>query len=194
MNRLALADELRTLEAEQQNLRKIASSLETLCRESVEKARCDGCDKPMATSCAGVLNDSLAVLLIFLMTLARHEERLMRHVCTSQEFLTRFGAHVEDHANLCAELAGIAAISAALPPAAIYAKVMSLTQQWFNEHFATHDLALVDYLMRSQESAVGAASTNNVRWVSFESSAAEVGVYANKIASMARQSSIRTPI
>jgi hypothetical protein len=181
MNRLTLADELRTLEAERQNLRVIASTLETFCLEPAGTARCDGCDVRMADECAVLLNDRLAVLLMFMTTLARHEERLIKRACPEQEFQARFGAHVGDHANLCGELASIAEIGSSLPPAAICAKVMRLTGHLINEHFVTDDRALVEFLMASPGSVLGMAKQGDSGWGAIVNSAAEIGVFATKI-------------
>jgi hemerythrin len=181
MNQVALADELRTLEAARQNLRVMASSLDKFCLESAGQARCDGCDTRLADECAGVLNDRLSVLLMFFMTLARHEERLMRRVCPLQEFQARFGAHVVDHASLCGEVASIADIGSSLPPAAIYAKVINLTGHWMSEHFAIYDRVLVEFLMTSPGSFLGMAKPSDSGRGSIVNSAAEVGAYATKI-------------
>jgi hemerythrin len=175
---MVLADELRTLEGEHQNLQLLVSALEAHCLRPQEKEQCNTCDKRMASECVEILNDRLAVLIMFLMTLARHEERLMKNACPNAEFLPRFGAHVEDHANLCAELAEVAGIGSSLPPAAIYAQVIRLAGRWLNEHFATYDRVMVEFLIDSPRAALEAANSSNAGWASIADAAAPVGVYA----------------
>jgi hemerythrin len=179
MTGFVLADEFRILESEHHNLQIMATSFEAFCQNAQASCQCAGCDQRMAAQCAGTLEASLAVLTLFLTTLARHEERLMKQVCSVGEFETLFGAHVEDHANLCAALAGITASSASSRPAATYIKVIGLTRHWLHEHFATFDHVLVELLMLSPAGTMKTAPASVSTWQSTFGSALEVGVIAS---------------
>ncbi len=201
MNRIALAHELRSLQAQHQNLHVITANLAAYCANHVGKGQCGECDAGIAGECADLLNDRLAVLLMFFTTVARHEERLMKRVSSQHEYLNLFGAHIEDHADLCAELAEIAA--AAPSPATdgtasantIYARVIRLTGRWVTDHFTTYDHALLERLAITPTPITLAETVclNGLNWLSIATVAAEVGVYAvNSSGAIDSQASVPT--
>jgi hemerythrin len=135
----SLVDELCILEAEHQNLHAIASALDVYCLSSEKKGQCDCCAWRMVSECATTLNARLAVLVIFLMRLSRHEERLMKGGCPSQEALRQVDGHVENHEDLWAELSVIAKTVPAISPAEAYERLARLMKRWIGEHGATYD-------------------------------------------------------
>lgn len=105
------------------------------------------CGRP--DSGAEAVADLLSSLLDLAWRHAAREERLMKRLSGRENYLVAFGAHVEDHANLSAELVGLVACMRRSPSQEVLGEVRAFVRRWLDHHVACHDRLLIQCAKRA---------------------------------------------
>jgi hemerythrin len=146
MNHRELIAALPQLDAEHAKLRELGADVARYCPRLAENTHCALCDNLMASECADIVLNTLSVLASHWAMHSINEEALMRRACPQRGFKKRFGAHLEDHAALSAQLAKLSAKMPAMPPSDVIVDILGLTRRMLDEHVTTHDNELIQLI------------------------------------------------